>query len=57
MGVQRRFVKFGGGVGSVQLQWLRDQLAAAQQAEELVIVAGHLPFHPDTAPRTFVACL
>lgn len=52
VGVQRRFVKFGGGVGSVQLQWLANQLAAAHEAGEMVVVAGHLPFHPDTAPRT-----
>lgn len=55
-GIQRRFVKFGGGVGSVQLQWLDAQLTEAHSAGERVIVAGHLPFHPDTAPRTVYAC-
>ncbi len=51
VGVQRRFVKFGGGIGENQLQWLEGQLEAARCAGELVIVAGHLPFYPDTAPR------
>ncbi|KAI3431396.1 hypothetical protein D9Q98_004449 [Chlorella vulgaris] len=51
-GVQRRFVKFGGGISAHQLTWLRGELAAAAAARQRVIVACHLVFYPGTAPNT-----
>lgn len=53
-GVDRRWVKFGGGVGALQLDWLRAQLQDAQRLGERVIVVCHLPLHPKSA---FGACL
>ena len=42
MGVERRFVKFGGGVSDAQLAWLRAELAAAADRGERAIVCSHL---------------
>jgi manganese-dependent ADP-ribose/CDP-alcohol diphosphatase len=50
VGLQRRFVAFGGGVGDAQLAWLEAELAAAAAAGDRVIVAVHQPLHPDTCP-------
>lgn len=36
VGVARRFVKFGGGVGETQIDWLRQQLQVGQAAAMLV---------------------
>lgn len=41
---------FGGGVSEEQLEWLRAELAAAEQGRETVVVLGHLPLHPGSAP-------
>lgn len=54
VGLQRRFVMFGGGISKQQLAWLSDQLAAAEAARQLVLVCSHLPIAPDTCPP---ACL
>ncbi|PRW39318.1 manganese-dependent ADP-ribose CDP-alcohol diphosphatase-like [Chlorella sorokiniana] len=48
VGLQRRFVKFGGGVSAAQLAWLQQQLEAAAAAGERVICCCHLCFYPDT---------
>lgn len=53
-GVDRRFVKFGGGASAEQLAWLRGELESAAAAGERAIVACHLCFHPATCPG---ACL
>ena len=42
MGVARRFVKFGGAVGDVQMAWLRAELHEAAGLGERVIVCCHL---------------
>lgn len=47
--VNKRFVKFGGGVSNTQLEWLGDELAGAHAAQQRVIVFCHLPLHPGTA--------
>ena len=39
-GLQRRFVKFSGGISAEQLAWLEGVLQFAEQREEKVIVAG-----------------
>ena len=51
-GPARRFVQFGGGISSEQLNWLVQQLAHAKEAGQRVIVCGHLPLHPDTCIGT-----
>ncbi|KAI7843313.1 hypothetical protein COHA_003014 [Chlorella ohadii] len=48
VGLQRRFVKFGGGISAAQLAWLQQQLEAAAAGGERVICCCHLCFHPDT---------
>ena len=45
-GYDRRFVPYNGGLGSAQLAWLRDELAAAAAAEERVIILCHVILHP-----------
>ena len=56
-GLERRFVEFGGGVSDAQLQWLEAQLAEARAAGQRVIVAGHIPFAPGTAPAPWCVVL
>lgn len=50
VGPDRRYVAFGGGLGAGQLDWLRGRLEDAAAAGARVILACHLPLHPDTAP-------
>jgi manganese-dependent ADP-ribose/CDP-alcohol diphosphatase len=51
-GLDKRFVKFGGGLSETQLQWLDEQLESCRRAGERVIVCCHLPFHPATCNPT-----
>ena len=51
-GLQRRFVKFGGGVSEKQLSWLERELAESRDRGEKVIVASHVCFHPETCAPT-----
>lgn len=47
-GLEKRFVRFGGGVGARQLAWLRATLLAAQGAGcKHVVMFSHIPLHPD----------
>lgn len=46
VGVERRFVKFNGGVGDEQLAWLENTLREAQEAQQKVIICCHLPMDP-----------
>jgi hypothetical protein len=55
MGVQRRFVKFGGGMSGEQLDWLRAELAAAKDEGQRVVVFCHQPLHPDSCTGTTLA--
>jgi manganese-dependent ADP-ribose/CDP-alcohol diphosphatase len=50
VGPARRYVAFGGGLGAAQLAWLEGRLAAAAAEGARVVLACHLPLHPDTAP-------
>eukprot|EP00878_Enallax_costatus_P016650 GHUV01017470.1.p1 GENE.GHUV01017470.1~~GHUV01017470.1.p1 ORF type:complete len:294 (+),score=61.59 GHUV01017470.1:420-1301(+) len=54
VGVARRFVKFGGGVSIVQLEWLKQQITEALSADQNIIICSHLPLYPGTCPP---ACL
>ena len=48
-GEQKRFVGFNGGVGSLQLSWLRQTLDEARAAGEKVIIASHAPILPGSS--------
>jgi manganese-dependent ADP-ribose/CDP-alcohol diphosphatase len=55
VGVAKRFVAFNGGVGSVQLEWLRNTLQRARDNGEKVVVLSHQPIHPQsTSPVCLV---
>lgn len=51
-GMEKRFVKFGGGISDEQLAWLESELKAARAAGERVIVCCHQCIHPETAVAT-----
>jgi manganese-dependent ADP-ribose/CDP-alcohol diphosphatase len=48
-GNEKRFVGFGGGVGSIQLSWLRQTLDEARTAGEKVIIVSHQPILPGSS--------
>lgn len=50
VGLNRRFVKFGGACSDTQLDWLKTELEASRLAGQKVIVCSHLVIHPRTAP-------
>jgi len=55
VGVNRRYVPYNGGVGPIQLQWLREQLAEAEAAGQRVIVASHCPLQEGcSSPSTLL---
>ena len=45
----RRFVAFNGGVGAAQLEWLKDTLNMAREANEKAIVISHQPILPGSS--------
>ena len=45
----KRFVAFNGGVGEMQLGWLRDTLTRARECAEKVVVVSHQPIHPGSS--------
>jgi len=53
-GLSRRFVGFGGGVDTPQLEWLEESLKTARDNDEKVIICSHQPIHPDS---TWPTCL
>ncbi|KAK9816313.1 hypothetical protein WJX74_010391 [Apatococcus lobatus] len=50
VGTQRRFVKFGGGLSSEQLEWMRCELGQAASQGQRALVFCHLPMHRDSSP-------
>ncbi|KAG0603215.1 hypothetical protein M758_10G075900 [Ceratodon purpureus] len=55
VGVERRFVKFNGGVGEEQLAWLEKTLQEATDAKQKVVICCHLPLDPGAAfPSTLL---
>lgn len=46
VGLQRRFLPMGGGVGKEQLQWLENEVATAKARNERVVILTHVPLHP-----------
>lgn len=54
-GVAKRFVAFNGGVGRVQMEWLRKTLLQSRESGEKVIILSHQPIHPGcTSPVCLV---
>ena len=51
-GLDKRFVKFGGGLSDKQLNWLQNELEDAKNKGERVIVCCHQCIHPRTCPAT-----
>lgn len=47
-GTDRRFVGFGGAIGNLQLEWLRQTLEDARNSSEKVIVLSHQPITPES---------
>ncbi|XP_070783414.1 manganese-dependent ADP-ribose/CDP-alcohol diphosphatase isoform X2 [Enoplosus armatus] len=45
-GLQQRFTMFNGGFSKAQLNWLDSVLASADEKQERVTIASHLPVHP-----------
>ena len=54
VGLQRRFVAFGGGVDNPQLRWLERTLKFARVNNEKIILCSHQPIHPGSS---FPTCL
>jgi manganese-dependent ADP-ribose/CDP-alcohol diphosphatase len=54
VGLQRRFVAFGGGVDIPQLLWLEQTLVNARANNEKIILCSHQPIHPGSS---FPTCL
>eukprot|EP00429_Kryptoperidinium_foliaceum_P010374 CAMPEP_0176005692 /NCGR_PEP_ID=MMETSP0120_2-20121206/2337_1 /TAXON_ID=160619 /ORGANISM="Kryptoperidinium foliaceum, Strain CCMP 1326" /LENGTH=356 /DNA_ID=CAMNT_0017338407 /DNA_START=164 /DNA_END=1234 /DNA_ORIENTATION=- len=48
-GTQRRFVGFNGGVGPLQLEWLRKTLMRARQERQKVVILSHNPILPESS--------
>lgn len=53
-GVQRRFVGWGGGVSTTQLEWIRQEIKGAAEKNQKVIVCTHLGITQGSCPP---ACL
>ena len=47
--LEKRFVGFNGGVGELQLQWLRSTLEEARLAKEKVVILSHQPIMPGSS--------
>uniref|UniRef100_A0A8D0EDS3 Manganese-dependent ADP-ribose/CDP-alcohol diphosphatase n=1 Tax=Salvator merianae TaxID=96440 RepID=A0A8D0EDS3_SALMN len=52
--VECQFVQFNGGFSQDQLNWLDEVLTYADKHQERVVIAGHIPIHPDS---TYMPCL
>ena len=49
VGLERRFLKFNGGVGKEQLEWLDHVLQEATELNQNVLVCFHLPLDPGSS--------
>ncbi|XP_071709796.1 manganese-dependent ADP-ribose/CDP-alcohol diphosphatase [Rutidosis leptorrhynchoides] len=49
--LERRFLKFNGGVGNEQLKWLDDTLQDATNCNQKVIVCCHIPLDPGATSK------
>ena len=46
---RERYVKFNGGIGTKQLDWLEQQLSEADEKEQKVIILTHISIHPKSS--------
>lgn len=51
VGLERRFLKFNGGIGKKQLKWLDDTLKDASNLNQKVVVCCHVPLDPGATSR------
>jgi manganese-dependent ADP-ribose/CDP-alcohol diphosphatase len=51
-GLEKRFVKFGGGVSDAQLAWLKRELQKCRETNNKAFICCHLCLHPETCPPT-----
>ena len=51
-GLDKRFVKFGGGVSATQLAWVRKELTFCKTTNKKAFICCHLCLHPRTCPPT-----
>ncbi|KAH7624803.1 hypothetical protein Ndes2526B_g00171 [Nannochloris sp. 'desiccata'] len=51
-GLEKRFVKFGGGCSDAQLDWLRLELQKCRETQHKVFICCHLCLHPKTCAPT-----
>jgi manganese-dependent ADP-ribose/CDP-alcohol diphosphatase len=51
-GLDKRFVKFGGGVSTEQVEWLDRELGVCKTNGEKAIICSHLCIHPQTCVPT-----
>ena len=54
VGVERRFVGWGGGVGEVQMEWIKSEIKQSAQQGQRVVVFTHLGIREGSCPP---ACL
>ncbi|XP_023693009.1 manganese-dependent ADP-ribose/CDP-alcohol diphosphatase isoform X2 [Paramormyrops kingsleyae] len=54
-GLEQRFVKFNGGFGQDQLEWLDRLLSLSDQKLEKVTIVSHLPIHPSSTDPVCLA--
>ena len=45
-GLDRRFVKFNGAIGSAQLSWLQTTLKRAEEQDQKAVIFSHVPIYP-----------
>jgi len=48
-GLAKRFVAFNGGIGQMQLEWLRNTLSEARKKGDKVIILSHQPILPGSS--------
>ncbi|RZC71337.1 hypothetical protein C5167_034777 [Papaver somniferum] len=52
VGLERRFVKFNGGISEGQLKWLDEILQDATKNGQKVVVCCHMPLDPGASSKT-----
>ncbi|MCL7040980.1 hypothetical protein MKW94_014349 [Papaver nudicaule] len=52
VGLERRFLKFNGGISQGQLKWLDEILQDATHKKQKVVVCCHLPLDPGASSKT-----
>ncbi|RWS30747.1 manganese-dependent ADP-ribose/CDP-alcohol diphosphatase-like isoform X1 [Leptotrombidium deliense] len=50
--LNKRFLAQNGAIGEAQLSWLNNELSVSEEANEKVIIFGHVGLHPDSVDST-----